>query len=314
MGRPSNLQQRSRAAEQLPAREMDDLISRRSRLMMAPAGAREVATAIAAATHQLRIRLLNFSKVGQNGLSVSRRRLLHAFRSMPTADTARVSWSNLQAGYWRVLGQHGRRLAEIQPRTIVALASALIVAAAIAFGWNYLNSRRLTDKLNEAKKAETVPPKMEQARVAPKVPDSILSQGWTSLEEAYQSYDVRVAPDGTLRTTDGTIRLYGITMPTRSQVCTYRNGERWACGQRAYIALLNFVGSTTIACRIKDTEQPDLFACRLAGIDIGEWMLREGWAYLADGLKDRDYVGAAQAGVMARLGVWADAPPPGRSP
>jgi endonuclease YncB( thermonuclease family) len=125
---------------------------------------------------------------------------------------------------------------------------------------------------------------------------------------------VRIAPDGALRTADRTIRLYGVAAPIRSQVCTYRNGERWACGQRAYIALLNFVGSTTIACRIKDTEQPELFACRLAGIDIGEWMLRNGWAYLADGIRDSDYVAAAQAGSMSKLGVWADSPPGGRSP
>jgi endonuclease YncB( thermonuclease family) len=196
------------------------------------------------------------------------------------------------------------------------VASALIIAAVIALSWSHLSDWRhtTTGKFEEARKSESAASKIEPSRAAPKIPDSILSQGWTSLEEAYQPYAVRVAPDGALRTADRTIRLYGVTMPSRSQVCTYRNGERWACGQRAYIALLNFVGSTTIACRAKDTEQPDLLACRLAGIDIGEWMLRNGWAYLADGIKDRDYVAAAQAGAKSKLGVWADAPPGGRSP
>jgi endonuclease YncB( thermonuclease family) len=292
---------------------MDDLMSRRSQFTTTAAGARAIATGIAAIAYRIRFRLLNSWKVCRTILSRSRR--LYAFRNFNIARAARDPWSNLQAAYWRILARHARALTAVRPRKTIALVSALIVAAVIAFAWINLNTKPHTTsgKSQDAKKTESAAPKIDQGAI-PKISDSVLFQGWTSLEEAYQPYAVQVAPDGALRTADRTIRLYGVTMPSRSKVCTYRNGERWACGQRAYIALLNFVGSTTIDCRIKDTEQPDLFACRLGGIDIGDWMLRNGWAYLADGIKDSDYVAAAQAGSMSRLGVWADAPSSGGTP
>jgi endonuclease YncB( thermonuclease family) len=303
--RPSS--QHWHAAEQPPPRDMDDLIPPRSLFTTAAAGAREIATTTEATAYQIRVRLLNSWIVCQTAFSRGRR--LHAFRTITITRAARVSWSNLQAAYWRMLAQHSRGLTSAPSRKAVAVALALIAAAVIAFAWMTANTRVHTtsSRSEDPKKTESVAPKKDAGAV-PKIPDSVLLQGWPSLEEAYQSYVVRVGPDGTLRTADRTIRLYGVAMPSRSQVCTYRNGERWACGQRAYIALLNFVGTTTIACRSRDTDRPELLLCRLAGIDIGEWMLRNGWANLADGIKDKDYVSAARAGSTSKLGVWADSP------
>jgi len=131
---------------------------------------------------------------------------------------------------------------------------------------------------------------------------------WTRLEPAYREYQVRVAPDGTLKIGAEPVRLYGITIPGRNQICKYRNGQPWACGQRAYIALLNFIGSTTIACRLRDMGRPDRLICHVVGIDVSEWMLRSGWAYLGKGVTDKAYVNAAATGPRLKIGLWAERP------
>jgi endonuclease YncB( thermonuclease family) len=94
-------------------------------------------------------------------------------------------------------------------------------------------------------------------------------------------------------------------MPARSQICTYRNGERWACGQQAYIALLNFIGSAPLGCRSEDTSKPTVVICRLIDKDVSAWMLANGWAYLEKGVTERLYVDAATTGYYAKAGVWA---------
>lgn len=193
-------------------------------------------------------------------------------------------------------------------RPVPSILLSLIVIGVFVFGWIYylhMGAGSNSATKNEAEKQHQV---QSNKTTDPIDADPHYFEKWTALEPAYQNYETKIASDGGLQSDGHTLHLYGISMPNRSQVCTYRNGERWACGQRAYIALLNLVGSTTLACRAKDTGQPDLLICRLAGIDIAEWMLRSGWAYLGDGVRDKLYVNAAATGSKLKVGIWAEHP------
>lgn len=128
---------------------------------------------------------------------------------------------------------------------------------------------------------------------------------WINLEPAYKSFKIQVGNDNTLRTEQHAVELYGINILPRSQICTYRSGERWACGQRTYIALLNILGTATVDCRPKQKNQPHIVVCHLGGRDIAELMLREGWATLAIGVTDHNYIAAAATASGSKSGMWS---------
>ncbi|MGA7802483.1 MAG: thermonuclease family protein, partial [Gammaproteobacteria bacterium] len=89
----------------------------------------------------------------------------------------------------------------------------------------------------------------------------------------------------------------------------YRDGRRWACGLRAYVALLNLIGSAAIECHPNDTSKPDVVVCHKGSIDLSEWMLEHGWARLHPGVTDKRYVAAVQTAKAGKVGIWVEEPP-----
>ncbi len=127
---------------------------------------------------------------------------------------------------------------------------------------------------------------------------------WTDLKPAYRTYKIEINSDSSLQADKQAIELYGVKILARNQICKYRNGEKWACGQRAYVALVNVLGSKSADCRPHDTSRPSTLICQLAGTDIGEMMLREGWASLVNGVRDKDYISAAADAFKYKTGMW----------
>lgn len=156
----------------------------------------------------------------------------------------------------------------------------------------------IIDKSTSAKVTPTA--EMVNANVGPD-----LTSNWTRLEPAYKSYKIQIGNDNSLQTDQQAIELYGVTILPRSQICTYRSGERWACGQRAYVALLNIFGAATVDCKPQQINQPRTVVCRIGGSDIAELMLREGWGNLATGITDPYYTNAAAAAVNRKTGMWS---------
>ena len=101
------------------------------------------------------------------------------------------------------------------------------------------------------------------------------------------------------------IRLYGIDAPEGRQVCR-RDGRDWRCGQAAAHALADHIGRRPLACRPRYTDRygRPVAVCRVAGEDIGAWLVREGWA-LAYRRYGTDYVTDETAAKAARRGVWS---------
>lgn len=97
------------------------------------------------------------------------------------------------------------------------------------------------------------------------------------------------------------VRLLGIDAPELAQTCQNARGRSWACGSQARAALAALLGRGTLAC------QPDgrdrfgriLARCTVGGDDLGEVLVRQGWALATDG-----YGSAEAEARRAGRGIW----------
>lgn len=137
---------------------------------------------------------------------------------------------------------------------------------------------------------------------------------YRSNETMEQASDLRQLPsvqvlnDGTLRSVGKVYQLYGLSFPARKKICIAPTGERWACGQRAYIMLRSQLQSRTMNCRLKSGSEDAalLTGCRVNDTDIALSLLRSGLVDLADGVSERDYIeAAAQGKATVRRGAKA---------
>lgn len=137
-----------------------------------------------------------------------------------------------------------------------------------------------------------------------------LDTAWTTLEPAYRTYKVSIGEDSSLKINGRPAQLYGFRVIPRSKICLYGNGERWACGQRAYVALINLMGATTIDCQERnrgapvDIDNPRSYQCRLPGTDLAELLLTEGWGTTPPDEVDARYLNAANAARLMKAGMW----------
>lgn len=115
---------------------------------------------------------------------------------------------------------------------------------------------------------------------------------------------VAFAVDGdTLDLAGQHVRIAGIDAPELRQECV-RDRRPWACGEAARRALDEAVrrGPVTCASAYRDKYDRPLARCSVGGTDLGELMVREGFAVAYRG---RDYAGVEAAAQAARRGIWA---------
>ena len=100
------------------------------------------------------------------------------------------------------------------------------------------------------------------------------------------------------------IRFHGIDAPESRQTCLAR-GEVWRCGQKAALALADFIGRSPVSCEEQGTDRygRTIAACHVRGDDVERWMVLNGWA-LAYRRYSRDYIAQEQAAQAARRGIW----------
>jgi len=97
------------------------------------------------------------------------------------------------------------------------------------------------------------------------------------------------------------IRLLGLDAPELAQTCRQGNDER-PCGKMARDALRRIVGSRIVRCEAQDEDRYGrlLARCYLGDDDIGEMLVRSGWA-----LSSGDYERAEAQARGAGAGIWA---------
>jgi len=135
---------------------------------------------------------------------------------------------------------------------------------------------------------------------------TLLASGLMALPSHAQVYSGSVvAIDGdTLDMTGARIRLFGIDAVEKAQTCE-RSGVNWACGADAGQALSRLVSGRAVLCTQQDTDDYGrvVAICRVGDVDLGEAMVRMGYAIALPHFTQA-YVNT-EAGARARkAGIW----------
>ncbi|MCX8043531.1 MAG: thermonuclease family protein [Desulfobacterota bacterium] len=139
------------------------------------------------------------------------------------------------------------------------------------------------------------------AAVACSNPDNMFSNN----VRAVPSHAVKVIDGDTIEIDGERIRLYGIDAPERGQPCT-KNDAHCDCGELSKSYLEFLIAGTTVTCRKKGKDAWNRWVgqCTADGEDLGQMMVRHGWA-----IAYRQYAEAyVHDEVFARknkLGIWS---------
>lgn len=117
---------------------------------------------------------------------------------------------------------------------------------------------------------------------------------------------VRVADGDTIELGGQRIRLQGIDAPELHQECRDASGRNWPCGRRARSELRKLIGNDSVQCeqRSKDRFNRAVAVCRAGGRDLGEAMVRAGFAFAYPDWASP--YGAAEMDARSRkAGLWA---------
>lgn len=129
-----------------------------------------------------------------------------------------------------------------------------------------------------------------------------------SLALVFQAAPVRVIDGDTLGMGGERIRLYGIDAPESGQTCE-RSGDRWQCGQAATAALASWLDGKVTECVELERDRYDraVSTCSANGQDVGEWMVRQGWAVEYRQYSDGRYALSERDAATRRVGMHAGA-------
>jgi endonuclease YncB( thermonuclease family) len=119
----------------------------------------------------------------------------------------------------------------------------------------------------------------------------------------------------TFHVRDVTIRISGVDPVPVDRVCERADGEAWPCGQTALLSFRRFLGGRPVECYFPPIDQATeiIAPCRIGQIDLGEWVLRQGWGTPNQYATDA-YRAAAVEGRCERLGIWRGAAADGTCP
>src|SRR5262245_15479623 len=113
----------------------------------------------------------------------------------------------------------------------------------------------------------------------------------------------RLDPGGTIRADGHNLDLYGMELVRRNRICA-PEGARWACGQRAFIAMRGLLEGKSISCSFLASAGSPKAVCRVGDTDVTQWLLSQGWAELAEGVTDESYIEAAASARRSKAGIW----------
>lgn len=99
------------------------------------------------------------------------------------------------------------------------------------------------------------------------------------------------------------MRLWGIDAIEGDQSC-YLNGKPWDCGQEAFRRLEAFIAGAEVKPKDRDPYGRTVARCNVHDVDIGAWLVREGWALDYKQYSEGAYQQEQAAAESARRGIW----------
>jgi endonuclease YncB( thermonuclease family) len=101
------------------------------------------------------------------------------------------------------------------------------------------------------------------------------------------------------------IRLAGMDAPSIDQLCLNPKGDRWSCGVAARDALAQHTSGKSWTCHVQRVDKVghSVAKCEVDGEDVGQWMVKNGWAlsYVAF---SHAYDAEEKAARDAHAGLW----------
>lgn len=103
------------------------------------------------------------------------------------------------------------------------------------------------------------------------------------------------------------IRLLDIDAPESRQPCRAHDGSEWRCGQKASLALADWIGARTVTCETDTLDRygRHLARCSVGGHDLGAWLAESGWVVPYRTCKCEAIRDAADRARAAQLGIWS---------
>lgn len=111
----------------------------------------------------------------------------------------------------------------------------------------------------------------------------------------------------TIEISGSRFRINGVDAPESRQLCTDREGADYRCGQKAALALADWLDQAQpIRCEHvgRDRYKRIVAACSRAGTDVGEWLVRTGNALDWPRYSKGRYAAAQEEARADARGVW----------
>ena len=102
-------------------------------------------------------------------------------------------------------------------------------------------------------------------------------------------------------------RIFGIDAPELHQTCNEQNGKSWLCGRAAKAKLTTLINRGNVNCEARATDRFGriVAVCSVEGVpDLGEAMVRDGYAIDLGGAAGNPYAGAEAEAKDAKRGIW----------
>jgi len=103
------------------------------------------------------------------------------------------------------------------------------------------------------------------------------------------------------------IRLWGIDAPESAQLCRGADSEFYRCGARSANSLDAFISQRPVSCAPVSMDQygRTVATCAVAGVDLSEWLVRNGYALDWPQFSRAKYSSAQREAEHKGHGIWA---------
>lgn len=134
-----------------------------------------------------------------------------------------------------------------------------------------------------------------------------LAVGLAAAAPAELTGPARVVDGDTFSVGAERVRLWGVDAPEGRQVCQNAQGQGYACGDAARDQLVGLIGSRVVRCVVRDRDPYGraVSRCQAGSTDLGEAMVRAGWAVDYVQFSRGAYASVEAEARRARRGLWA---------